>query len=121
MSDQELAWLAVNEEEALSAYLRYPYQHHPEKIGMTVSRASSLLDGVKAGAGIAVLPCFAGDVEEGLVRCGGEIAELRHRQWIVMNNEDRHRREIRAVVDRATELLRKSADLFAGERALRQV
>jgi DNA-binding transcriptional LysR family regulator len=114
--DASLPVIAVAEEEALSAYLRFPHRVWPERIGLVVSRPSSLLDAVKAGAGIAVLPCFVGDLEEGVRREGGEIAELRHRQWIVMNNEDRHRREIRAVVDRATELVRNSADLFAGQR-----
>ncbi len=37
-----------------------------------------------------------------------------HRQWIVMNNEDRHRTEIRTVVDRMTKLLKSHADIFAG-------
>lgn len=111
-----LPMIAVAEEEAPSAYLRFPHRIWPDRVGLIVSRPSSLLDAVKAGAGIAVLPCFVGDLEEGLQREGEDIAELRHRQWIVMNNDDRHRREIRAVVDRATELVRNSADLFAGQR-----
>jgi hypothetical protein len=33
-----------------------------------------------------------------------------------MNDADRHRREIRTVVDRMTRLLKSHADLFAGNR-----
>lgn len=38
-----------------------------------------------------------------------------------MNNDDRHRRDIRTVVDRMTRLLRSHADLFAGKRPRRTI
>ncbi|GAC1041682.1 LysR family transcriptional regulator [Rhizobium sp. No.120] len=109
-------WIAVAEEEAISAYLRWPHQNKRQEIVFTVSRPRSLHDLVLAGAGIAVLPCFVGDQEPRLERVGEEIHELRHRQWIVMNNADRHRQEIRTVVDRMTKLLKSHAELFAGKR-----
>ncbi|MNL78131.1 hypothetical protein D3C87_2044520 [compost metagenome] len=84
-----------------------------------MTRPRSLLDLVRAGAGCAVLPCFVGDLDPSLERAGEEIPVLRHRQWIVMNNEDRHRSEIRTVVDRMTRLLKSHADLFAGKRPRR--
>ncbi|WP_455874680.1 LysR family transcriptional regulator [Rhizobium yanglingense] len=115
----ENRWIAVAEDEAISAYLRWPYRQTPEPIGATVNRPRSLPDLVRAGAGKAVLPCFVGDLDPGLQRLGGELAELRHRQWIVLNNEDRHRLEIRTVADRMTKLLKSYADLFAGKRASR--
>jgi len=48
-----------------------------------------------------------------LERVGDEIASLRHSQWIVMNNDDRHRREIRTVVDRMVKFVRGYAELFS--------
>ncbi|MBB4227698.1 LysR family transcriptional regulator [Rhizobium mongolense] len=115
----ENRWIAVAEDEAISAYLRWPYRQTPEPIVATVNRPRSLPDLVRAGAGKAVLPCFVGDLDPELQRLGGELAELRHRQWIVLNNEDRHRPEIRTVADRMTKLLKSYADLFAGKRASR--
>ena len=109
-------WIAVAEDEAISAYLRWPHQNKREEIAFMVSRPRSLHDLVLAGSGIAILPCFVGDQEPRLERVGEEIASLRHRQWIVMNNADRHRREIRAVVDRMTRLLKSHSELFAGKR-----
>ncbi|MDE1995524.1 MAG: LysR family transcriptional regulator [Rhizobiaceae bacterium] len=109
-------WIAVAEEEAISAYLRWPHENEKEAITVTVNRPRSLYDLVLAGSGIAVLPCFVGDLEPRLERVDGEIASLRHGQWIVMNDADRHRREIRTVVDRMTHLLKSHADLFAGNR-----
>ena len=109
-------WIAVAEEEAVSAYLRWPHQNKREEITFTVSRPRSLHDLVLAGSGVAVLPCFVGDQEPRLERLGEEIASLRHRQWIVMNDADRHRRDIRTVVDRMAKLLKSHAELFAGKR-----
>ncbi|HWT60632.1 MAG TPA: LysR family transcriptional regulator [Rhizobium sp.] len=112
-------WIAVAEEEAVSAYLRWPHTHAAADIVATVNRPRSLPDLVRAGAGKAVLPCFVGDLHPDLQRLGGELPELRHAQWIVMNAEDRHRPEIRTVADRMTKLIRSYADLFAGKRPSR--
>ncbi|WP_147180226.1 LysR family transcriptional regulator [Ciceribacter naphthalenivorans] len=109
-------WLAVDTENAISAYLRWPHENQAGNIVVTVNRPRSLRDLALSGAGIAVLPCFVGDLEPRLERMGGEIKDLRHRQWIVMNNDDRHRREIRIVVERMRKLMIAHADLFAGKR-----
>ncbi|MEZ2129540.1 MULTISPECIES: LysR family transcriptional regulator [unclassified Sinorhizobium] len=112
----EERWIAVSEDEAISAYLRWPYENRRNQMALTVNRPRSLRDLVLAGGGVAVLPCFVGDIEPRLECAGEEIASLRHQQWIVTNNEDRHRREIRTVLDRMTKLLKSYADLFAGKR-----
>lgn len=111
-------WIAVSRDAALSAYLRYPHEHHGQQIVVTVNRPRSLKDLVLAGAGLAVLPCFVADQDARLERVGDTIASLRHAQWIVMNNDDRHRREIRTVVDRLTKLVRDHNDAFEGRRPL---
>lgn len=112
-------WLAVARDDAISAYLRYPHETQADRIVVTVNRPRSLMDLVLAGAGVAVLPCFVGDQDARLGRLGDEIAILRHAQWIVVNNDDRHRREIRTVVDRMTRMVRDHGDLFAGRRPIR--
>lgn len=112
-------WLAVSQEDAVSAYLRWPHERAEGAIAVLVSRPRSLLDLVRAGAGQAALPCFVGDLDPGLERAGEEIRELRHHQWIVANSEDRHRRDIRTVSDRLLRLLKSHADLIAGKRPSR--
>lgn len=109
-------WLAVTREDAASAYLRWPHEHHTDDIVATVNRPIFLRDLTIAGAGMAVLPCFVGDLDPRLTRVGEEIVALRHRQWIVMNNDDRHRREIRTVVDRMLRFFKSHRDLYAGRR-----
>jgi len=110
-------WLAVSEEDAISAYLRWPHEHRADQLVVTVNRPRSLRDLALAGAGTAVLPCFIGDQDMRLERVGEEIVSLRHSQWIVMNNDDRHRREIRTVVNRMVKFIKDNADLFVGRRA----
>lgn len=112
-------WIAISESEAISNYLRWTHENRASAIVATVNRPRSILDLVRAGAGNAVLPCFIGDTEPGLERVGDEIVDLRHRQWVVTNNDDRHRREIRTVADRLVKLLKAHADLVAGKRPLR--
>jgi DNA-binding transcriptional LysR family regulator len=109
-------WLGVGEEDAISAYLRWPHEHRGDQLIVTVNRPRSLRDLALAGAGTAVLPCFVGDQDMRLERAGEEIGELRHSQWLVMNNDDRHRREIRTVADRMVKFIKGNAQLFAGRR-----
>ncbi|WP_137156636.1 LysR family transcriptional regulator [Rhizobium sp. FKL33] len=112
-------WIAVEEAEAHSAYLQWPHRHKAAEIAITVNRPRSLLDLVRAGAGLAVLPCFIGDRDPQLERAGDEIAPLRHRQWLVTHSDDRSRREIRLVADRLAKLLKAHADLFGGRKSAR--
>jgi DNA-binding transcriptional LysR family regulator len=109
-------WLAVSDEDAISAYLRWPHQERAAQVAVTVNRPRSLRDLALGGAGTAVLPCFVGDQDMRLERVGGEIESLQHSQWIVMNNDDRHRRDIRTVVDRMVKFVRAHGPLFAGRQ-----
>ena len=112
-------WIAVGESEALSNYLRWPHQNKAGQIVAMADRPRSMLDLTRAGAGSAVLPCFIGDLDPMLERVGDEIGELRHKQWLVTNNDDRSRREIRTIADRITKLLKSHVDVFAGKRPSR--
>jgi DNA-binding transcriptional LysR family regulator len=114
-------WIAVTEADAISNYLRWPHENRASAIAVSVTRPRSLLDLVEAGAGNAILPCFIGDAEPGLERAGDELPELRHKQWIVTNNDDRARREIRTLADRLTKLLKAHHDLYAGKRPVKNI
>jgi DNA-binding transcriptional LysR family regulator len=71
---------------------------------------------VAAGAGLTVLPCFAGDMDKRLVRVVAQpIPELLQEQWVVTHQDERHSREVRMVIDRLVSLLKAHAALFAGE------
>lgn len=63
------------------------------------------LDLAIAGAGVALLPTFVGDLETGLQRRGPTISELSHDQWIVTHQDDRHLPEVRRAIDRLSTVL----------------
>lgn len=59
-----------------------------------------MLEAVKAGAGLAMLPCYVGDSEDGLVRVSGTIESLQTRIWLVYHGDSRNRPAVMAMVDR---------------------
>jgi len=73
---------------------------------------------IRGGAGIGVMPCFIGDRDPVLMRASDFIEELTETQWLVMHDDDRHRKEVRMVIDRITALFSDHAALLAGERPL---
>jgi DNA-binding transcriptional LysR family regulator len=114
---QHLPWLAVVPQHAISAYLRWPHEHDPSEIVVMVNRPRSLKDLAAAGVGRVILPCFVGDQDPQLQRAGEEIVALRHRQWLVTHNDDRHRPEIRMLSKRMTSLIKAHSDVFRGRKA----
>ena len=66
-------WIAVGDEDALSAYLRWPLENCAEQIAITVNRPRSLKDLAVAGSGTVILPCFVGEMNHA---CGGQHLKL---------------------------------------------
>jgi DNA-binding transcriptional LysR family regulator len=95
---------------------RWLMARHGDRIVTRGNDAHSVRELVAAGAGLTVLPCFAGDSDPRLVRIEGRpIDELETEQWLVSHQDERHGREVRTVLDRVGKLLKANAPLFAGE------
>lgn len=109
-------WVAIAPEDASTASTRWTNAQDGLAIAAWANTPRTLYDLIRSGAGKGVVPCFAGDRDPLLERAGTEIAELRHRQWIVMHNDDRHRPEVRSVIERMAALISAHAPLFSGER-----
>lgn len=77
-------------------------------------RGTAILEAAKAGAGLAVLPCYVGDCEPGLKRIGAPIPDLSETAWLVARRDRLQRPAARAVADWVTSLLRRHISLFAG-------
>ncbi|HEX4297975.1 MAG TPA: LysR family transcriptional regulator [Devosia sp.] len=96
------------------ASTRWLMAHHGDRIGLRGNDSHNVRELVAAGAGLTVLPCFAGDSDKRLVRVAAPIPELLQEQWLVTHQDERHAREVRLVIERLVALLKAHAPLFAG-------
>ncbi len=85
-----------------------------KRVVLRVIDTRTLAEGVRAGLGIAVLPCFIGDDLPGLVRltCAPVATE---KLWIVAPTEQRALPGVREVVELVVEGVRRHAPALQGE------
>ncbi|MBU4530473.1 MAG: LysR family transcriptional regulator [Hoeflea sp.] len=110
----DLPWISVGTESARSNSDRFVFENHESQILTWTGEARLVETLVQAGAGRGVLPVFAGDANPAIEREGDIIAALDHPLWIVANDDDRRRPEVRLVIDRVAELFSRHAARFLG-------
>lgn len=72
------------------------------------SNASTILNALLAGTGLAVLPCFVGAEEPSLVQLTAPIEDLdREAMWLVVHEDMRNRPRVRLVADRIAALFHR--------------
>jgi DNA-binding transcriptional LysR family regulator len=86
------------------------------KIGARSNSLTNLILALKAGLGIATLPCFAGDAHDDLVRCLPPIPELVAEQWLVVREEVKSAPHVRAFVDFLAEYIQGLRAPLSAER-----
>lgn len=109
-------WISLGTESAASSADRWVFEHHENKIMTWTSSPDLLQRLIRKGHGLGVLPLFIGDADPALARRGEPIAELDHPLFIVANDDDRKRPEVRIALDRIADLLRAHQHLFAGSK-----
>lgn len=97
---------------ASSAWLKEKME---KPAAMSFSSPTLVLDAAIAGAGLCVLPCFVGDIEEKLHRYTAPIEELEHIQWLVSHDEDRHLPHVKRAGKILYSMFREQRALFSGE------
>jgi DNA-binding transcriptional LysR family regulator len=111
-------WVAIAPEDMATRSARWVATHTDGNVVAWANTPRTLCDLIRAGVGKGVLPCFAGDRDPLLERAGEEVTDLREPQWLVMHNDDRHRADVRTVIDRIVDLVTAHRALFAGERPI---
>lgn len=111
-------WVAIAQEDMATPSARWVNAQADLSVSVWASTPATLADLIRAGAGIGMLPCFTGDRDSRLERAGLPVPDLEESQWIVMHNVDRHRPEVRSVIDRLVALFTEHSALFAGQRPL---
>jgi DNA-binding transcriptional LysR family regulator len=103
-------------EAARTAPARWLEAHHGDRIGVRAGDIHAARDLVAAGAGLTVLPCFIGDLDNRLTRLGQPIGELDCDLWLVTHADRRHEAPIRRVSQRLAAILMENAPLIRGDR-----
>ena len=111
---EDVPWVSIGTESSRSAADKWVFQHHESGILTWTGGPELLLRLIRAGAGRGLLPCFVGDACRELERDGEIIEELSHPLWIVANDDDRHRPEVRLVIERLAELFKRDEKRLAG-------
>jgi DNA-binding transcriptional LysR family regulator len=75
---------------------------------------TALAAAVRAGVGVAVLPCFLGDPDPSLVRLDGP-APAGHELWLLVHGELRRTPRVKAVIEWVDELIARSKGQLAGK------
>jgi DNA-binding transcriptional LysR family regulator len=114
-SEGRQRWISIGTEMARTPADRWVFENQEPGIYTWCGSADILLRLVRGGNGLTVLPAFVGDGDPLLERHGGIIRELEHPLFIVANDDDRRRPEVRLVIDRLAELFKRNEARFVGE------
>jgi DNA-binding transcriptional LysR family regulator len=75
-----------------------------------------LHEAARAGAGLAVLPCYLGDGEPALRRLGPILQEVAADQWLLVHRDLRSLPRVRAVMDALIQLFQEERAVIEGQR-----
>jgi DNA-binding transcriptional LysR family regulator len=92
-------------------------EHVPaDRVVFRTSHTGMLLEAIKAGLGIGILPCYLGDAEPDLVRLQS-LASLGQEMWILTHADLKRTPRIRALMDHLSKELTVRRDLIEGRMA----
>ncbi len=83
---------------------------------MRSNSTNTLLAAVRAGLGVALLPCFAADLEPDVVRVLGQQVEVTRDVWVVVHREMARVPRVRAVASFLGDVVREEQRLLMGRR-----
>ena len=115
--DETLPWVSMGTGAAVSPSDRWVFENHESGITVWTEQRDLLVRLIAAGAGQGVLPVHVADRNPALERVGDIIEELDHPLFIVANDDDRHRPEVRTVIERLAALIKANSSLLSGQRA----
>lgn len=110
----ETRWVSMGTDAVTVAADRWVFENHEPNIVMWTGDRYLLPDLIAASDCQGVLPVHVGDADPRLARMGDVLAELDHALWVVAHDDDRHRSEVRAVIDRLSAFLKSREAAFLG-------
>jgi DNA-binding transcriptional LysR family regulator len=112
------AWIGLDDSLAGTVIGRWMNDNVPAaQIACRVDALPTLRDAVCASMGLAVLPCYVGDVTAGLIRPFGKtLSEVNSALWLLTHNDIRRTARVRAVMDFLATALSRQRALLEGKQ-----
>ena len=88
-----------------------------EQVTLHYDSPTGLLSGVRAGLGLAVLPCIIADAEPDLIRCVPPRDDHHRYLWLLTHDRVRHMPRVRTVIDFLYERLARHVRMLEDKRA----
>jgi len=76
-----------------------------------------VVNAARSGLGLTMMPCYVGDLMDGLARVSGLIEPLTLELWVLTHPDLRHTARVKVLMQYLYEMLGEQADLFEGKRA----
>jgi DNA-binding transcriptional LysR family regulator len=115
-------WIGLDEALAGTVIGRWMRENVPDqRIACRVDALPALRDAARAGLGLAMLPCYVGDVADGLRRATRAANELRSALWLLTHDDLKRTARIRAVTDFLATRLASERSLLEGKRPAREL
>jgi DNA-binding transcriptional LysR family regulator len=112
-------WIGVDDALATTVIGQWMHEHAREaRIACRVDAIPALRDAADAGLGLALLPCYVGDLAPGLRRVTQRsFAEPRSALWLLTHDDLKRTARIRATLDFLTKAFASERPLLEGRRA----
>jgi DNA-binding transcriptional LysR family regulator len=111
-------WIGLDEALAGTVIGRWMRENIPDtRVACRVDALPALRDAARAGMGLAMLPCYVGDVADGLRRATrAATKEPRSTLWLLTHDDLKRTVRIRAVMDFLATRLASERALLEGKR-----
>ena len=102
---ERFEWFTLSDEFEHFPSVRWLKKHLQKPPLATFSHSVNLLDAVRGGNGMAIMPCFAGDPDDNLRRCSKPFFPNNDGHWLVLAEDVARRPAVRNLADRIIECL----------------
>jgi DNA-binding transcriptional LysR family regulator len=110
-------WVAFDETVGRQPHEDWLGQHHPDaRIVVRANRQHTLLEAVRRGLGLGILPCFIADADPDLVRLRAPEEVFTRDLSIHLHADLQRSRRVRAFIDVLSAYVATNAAQIAGER-----
>jgi DNA-binding transcriptional LysR family regulator len=112
-------WIGLDDALAGTVISRWMHENlRAAHVTCRVDALPVLRDAAVAGLGLALLPCYVGDLASGLRRVTPKaLAEPRSALWLLTHDDLKHTARIRATLDFLAKALASERTLLEGKRA----